>query len=115
MIFLDAISSTITDIIDKASQADPTNAIGYGLALTILIIVTSVFYKNWKSEVKYSRLRDEKVIEFNSTVIQWMKKVEIRLEDQQGFTSSLSDIKALSAQTLHATEEIRRLILKHLK
>lgn len=107
--------ATVTDTINRAWEVSPYNALGYGLSLVVLIIVSMIFFNNWRQEVKYSRQRDNKVIEFNNVVIQWMQKVEIRLEDQQSYGHSLTDIKNTIEDVLRTNEEIKSLILKHLR
>ena len=104
------------EMVDKAFQASPTNAIGYGL---LVVLMGFTIWKLWKKNAKleeYIRQRDKEFMEYAQSrdreYIALMQKIETRLEDQQVMAQSqiqmmqkFSDLENLQKRTLEAIEK----------
>jgi len=115
MIFLQAITPDIATQANKVWDVNPYNALGYGLALLVLIVFCVVFYQRAKEAETYARELSKQMVEVNKDVLQVMVKVELRLNDQQPLLSGVQDLKASMTNLLNHSEQILRKIESSMK
>lgn len=92
MTFLFQVTENIQKLIDTAFDANPTNTLGYGIALVVLLLCSMLFYSNWKKERKYTTELQNQLMQLNSKVLASMTTVQIRLQDQQNYGVMLDEI-----------------------
>lgn len=72
---------TVVKLIDQALQASPQNSIGYGLALSILIILSVVLGLHINRLHKEAKTREEAVEKFSADIMKTLIELRLRLED----------------------------------
>lgn len=94
-------------------NANPYNAIGYGIALLVLAYVAYVFYVNYRTARNDYKELSVQMIQYNKEVLQVLVKVEQRLNDQQAMVAGMSDIRSTIGVLLKQSEAMLASIQKH--
>lgn len=105
--------SAITAALEQAQNVTPLGVVGYSFAVLVLGIVGWIFYSNWKrSEARVADLV-EKMIKSQETLITFMTKVELRMNDQQDHGSKIDSIHNMVEQVKTQMQEVRDIIKKN--
>lgn len=98
------------ELIEKASQATPWNALGYGLLVAVLIAAVVGLWRAYMAEKNFNRNLAEKALTLISSVSEALHRNESINQSVQNIIAVLESEKGLKTEIKRELERISDLI-----
>ena len=93
MIFLQASEyvtrDMLSDLLSKAFEASPYNALGYGIALVMSLMLNAVCIYTITRMYRDAKLRDEALDKFSADIIKTLIELKLRLDDTRNLRDDI--------------------------
>lgn len=99
---------TTTKYVDKVLEITPAGLGGYGLALTVLVVIAYVFHKNWKDTEAENRVQAQKLLDFALNMSALLTRVQQRLDDTKDNDTIKREILRIVENNNRLLEELRK-------
>ena len=103
----------IVAALEQAQHVTPLGVVGYSFAVLVLLVLGWLMYTSWKkAESEVTRLA-EKMVQTQEKFLEFMIKVDLRMNDQQDFAPKIDDIHRMVRDMKDQIQEVRDIIKRN--